>query len=78
MTPLQWAVLTAYARTLPLGETRAHIEAHAARAGLTGPRARLGVRLAQASGMLEGERLTEFGRDAARRYLPRLAAKVAP
>lgn len=76
MTPLQWAVLTAYARALPAGsETRVMIEAHAARSGLEGPRARLGVSMAEASGMIEKGRITEFGRLAARRYLPTLAAR---
>lgn len=78
MTGLQWAVLTAYARTLPDGAARQAVEAATGAATPTAGAQRVAWTVAQASGMVEGQRLTEFGRLAARRYLPRLGVQVAP
>lgn len=78
MTPLQWVVLSAYARVLPSeSDTRQLIDA-ALNASTPAPSGqRVAVTLAEASGMLEKGRITEFGRQAARRYLPHLKTRGA-
>lgn len=67
MTPLQWAVLSAYARAL--SDTHPHRAPldRATQAGAPSPAGqRVALELARQSGMIEG------GRTAARAYLPRL------
>ncbi|GGN27319.1 hypothetical protein [Deinococcus daejeonensis] len=73
MTPLQWAVLSAYARALTATHPhRAPLE-RATQAGAPSPAGqRVALELARQSGMIEGDRITEWGRTAARAYLPRL------
>lgn len=73
MTGLQWAVLTAYARTLPAGEARQGIEAATAKATPTAG----AQRVAQTSGLVDGQHIAEFGRLAAQRCLPRLNLEAA-
>lgn len=78
MTPLQWAVLTAYARMLPSeSDTRQRIEAALAQATPTPAGQRVAVTLAEQSGMIEKGRITEFGRDAAKQYLARFLRGAA-
>ncbi|GHF32278.1 hypothetical protein HNQ07_000430 [Deinococcus metalli] len=79
MTPLQWAVLSAYARALPEdSETRRALDAATAQ-GAPGPSGqRVALTLARHAGMIDGQRITEFGRDAARRFLARLPSKGQP
>ena len=73
MTGLQWAVLTAYARTLPTGSAARCALDEATAAGTPAPAAqRVALEVARQSGMVEGGRVTEWGRSAARVYLSRL------
>ena len=76
MTPLQWVVLAAYARVLPTdSDTRQIIDAALSVSTPAPSGQRVAVTLAEASGMLEQGRITEFGRQAVRRYLPTLKAR---
>ncbi|MVN85171.1 hypothetical protein GO986_00090 [Deinococcus sp. HMF7620] len=72
LSPLQWAVLSAYAALLPSGELRAALEAVTRQHAPQAARQRVGLTLAEAAGMMKRGHLTEFGQDAARAYLPRL------
>ncbi|AHX26515.1 hypothetical protein DEDE109153_01055 [Deinococcus deserti] len=78
MTGLQWAVLSAYARVLPPGSHARQVIEGATAKGTPGPAAqRVALSVAQSSGMIERGRITEFGRDAARAFLPRLGLDLA-
>lgn len=78
MTGLQWAVLTAYARVLPVGsEGRAMIEEATQKEAPTVQGQRIALKVAKQSGMLSKDgRITEFGRTAAKRFMPLLALKI--
>ncbi|PTA68995.1 hypothetical protein C8263_04135 [Deinococcus arcticus] len=69
---MQWAVLSAYAVLLPPGALRAALEDVTGQHAPQPHRQRVGLTLAEAAGMMERGRLTEFGTCAARAYLPRL------
>lgn len=79
MTGLQWAVLTAYARTLPKGsEARRFLEDHTAKGKPTAAGQRVAAMVAEAGGLLaEGGQITPTGKTAARAFLPRLAVLEA-
>lgn len=78
MTGLQWAVLSAYARTLPEGsEVRRAIDAVTARAEPTPGGKRVALTVARAAGMVDGHRITPTGILAAATFLPRLGIDPA-
>ncbi len=73
MTGLQWAVLTAYARTLPKGsEARRFLEGHTAKEKPTAAGQRVALMVAEAGGLLAKGKITPTGKTAARAFLPRL------
>lgn len=78
MTGLQWAVLTAYARTLPRdSEARQLLEAKTKEGQPTPAGARVGRMVAEASGLLKRGQITPEGVQAARAFFPYLTAKAA-
>ncbi|NTY02107.1 hypothetical protein [Deinococcus sp. JMULE3] len=73
MTPLQWVVLSAYARALSdTHPHRAPLERALSGRAPSPAGQRVALELARQSGMVEGDRITAQGREAARAALRRL------